>query len=56
MSAEWVNIQEALVYIFGPLIINVAIPLLLALGVLAAILSGITVLLSKRPGPQGKGF
>lgn len=51
-NQELINLQEALIYIFAPLVIQLAVPLLLALGFIAAILSGFEVLVLHRRGPQ----
>lgn len=51
-SQELIDLQQALIYVFGPLVIYLAVPLLLALGVVAAILAGIEALFSYRRGPQ----
>ena len=50
MSAtELTALQEAIVWVFGPIIIHLAVPFLLAMGVLSAILAGINVLFAHKP-------
>jgi hypothetical protein len=46
------ELSESLILVFGPLVIHWAIPLLFALGIIAAIVAPITVLFTPRKGPQ----